>query len=287
MRSLKIGTFFNIGVYVHWSFALLPLFVILTNLDAGASMIGFSLGLLVALFVCVVLHEFGHALMARYFGIGTRDITLYPIGGVARLERMSEQPAEEILIAVAGPAVNIVIAVVLAVVAIVGVVLLPFDWIRDSIVSQFVLYLMLLNVTLVVFNMLPAFPMDGGRVFRALLSMWMPRLTATRIATGLGMLLALVLGIGGFVLTVSAGSPNPLLLIVAVFVLLAGQAELRYLEWKEQWERQAPIEVLPVYRDCVQIVPIQEESQEEERLVLKPRISVWTWDSRAGAWVKE
>src|SRR5262245_53956971 len=110
-RSLKLGTAFGIGIYVHWSFLLLPAWVFLSTWGIfGPSMIVYLLALLAAIFGCVVLHELGHALMARQFGIRTRDITLYPIGGVARLERMSERPSEEFWIAVAGPAVNVVIA---------------------------------------------------------------------------------------------------------------------------------------------------------------------------------
>src|SRR4051794_10904135 len=112
IRSWKLGTAFGIGVYVHWTFLLLPAWVLLNGLGSGGvSLATYLLTLVAAIFGCVVLHELGHALMARRFGIDTRDITLYPIGGVARLERMSERPWEEFWIAGAGPAVNVVIAV--------------------------------------------------------------------------------------------------------------------------------------------------------------------------------
>src|SRR5436305_2617814 len=109
-RSLRIGTAFGIGLYVHWSFLIIPLLAISSTWRAGLDQVLLGTGLVFGLFGCVLLHELGHALMARKFGIGTRDITLLPIGGVARLERMSEHPGEEIAIAVAGPLVNVVIA---------------------------------------------------------------------------------------------------------------------------------------------------------------------------------
>ena len=103
MRSLKIGKMFGIGIYVHWTFLILPISLIVMHLMGHLEHLGFFMLITGAIFGCVVLHEYGHALTARAFGIGTRDITLYPIGGVARLNRMSEKPVEEILIAVAGP----------------------------------------------------------------------------------------------------------------------------------------------------------------------------------------
>src|SRR5437588_12672293 len=116
LRAWKLGNVFGIGIYVHWSFLLLPAWAFLNNLGVGGLPLAFYVvALLCTVFGCVVLHELGHALMARRFGIGTRDITLYPIGRVARLERMSERPWEEFWIAVAGPAVNVVLFSLLAI----------------------------------------------------------------------------------------------------------------------------------------------------------------------------
>src|SRR5262245_59015999 len=113
-RSWNLGKAFGINIYVHWSFVLLLGFVVLSGWNqAGIASAGYDAALVLSLFGCVVLHELGHALMARRFGIGTRDITLYPIGGIARLERMSERPWEEFWIAIAGPAVNVAIAILL------------------------------------------------------------------------------------------------------------------------------------------------------------------------------
>src|SRR5262249_26965420 len=158
-----------IGVYVHWSFLLVPAWVLLQNLEEGLTAAAFFVGLVLAVFGCVILHEFGHALAARGFGIRTRDITIYPIGGVARLERMSEKPLEEFLIALAGPAVNVAIAVLLLLSLIGGLALapelfrtdVPLPLAGDSVAALGVKFLWLLlgaNVILAVFNLLPAFP---------------------------------------------------------------------------------------------------------------------------------
>ncbi len=176
-RSWRLGTAFGIGIYVHWTFLLVPLYVLLTaSTSGGADSVLFPLTFVAALFGCVVLHELGHALMARRFGIGTHDITLLPIGGVARLERMSEKPWEEFWIAIAGPAVNVVIAAALAL----GLYLAPGWAVYESALVQLAGYLLTANIMLVVFNLIPAFPMDGGRVFRAVLTPWLGRLRERR-----------------------------------------------------------------------------------------------------------
>ncbi|MDQ6960170.1 MAG: site-2 protease family protein, partial [Mariprofundaceae bacterium] len=243
--SLKLGKLFGIGIYVHWSFFLLPLFVLFANRGNAQFHIGFNLSLLAGVFGCVILHELGHALMARRFGIGTRDITLYPIGGVAKLEKMSEKPWEELWIAVAGPAVNVVIASAL----IFGLTVAAAIWSPSlawgSVVGQWFVVLMALNIVLVVFNMLPAFPMDGGRVFRAVLSMWMDRLQATRIATNVGMVVILIFGLGVVTLTLLLGSPNFFILFVMMFVIFMGRMEVRYLEWKRRMELEDLPMVMP------------------------------------------
>src|SRR6516225_3159279 len=125
LRSWKLGTAFGIGLYVHWSFLLLPAYVVFSTWGASAGQMIFLLGLLLAVFGCVLLHELGHALMARQFGIETEDITLYPIGGVARLRRMPRAPGAELLIALAGPAVNFAIVGTLALLGALGLDLSP------------------------------------------------------------------------------------------------------------------------------------------------------------------
>ena len=113
---LSLGKYFGIGLYVHWSFSVLVALAIFRTIDYGFSAILFSVFVLCSVFLCVTLHEYGHSLMARKFGVGTVDITLFPIGGVARLERMPRVPWQELLVAVAGPAVNVVLAILLAIV---------------------------------------------------------------------------------------------------------------------------------------------------------------------------
>ena len=173
---------------------------------------------ILALFACVVAHEFGHALMARHYGIRTPDITLLPIGGLARLERMPENPVHEIWVALAGPAVNIVIWLALTLLFGAHAALNDFgDGALNA--GSFLSQLATVNLVLAVFNMIPAFPMDGGRVFRALLCLWMDRVKATRIASFAGQGVAILLAFAGL----STG--NPILVLVAFFVFVAASGE--------------------------------------------------------------
>jgi len=217
--SWKMGEFAGIGVYMHATFLLLIGWVALSNLMAGRSL-GAALGgiaFILALFVCVVLHEYGHALTARKYGIRTRDITLLPIGGVARLERMPEDPRQELWVALAGPAVNVVVAAVLL-----AWLSVTNSWQPLSQLSvtggSFVERLMVVNVSLAVFNLIPAFPMDGGRVVRALLALRMDYVRATQIAATLGQGAAFVLGFVGLF-------TNPLLVFTALFVWMGASQE--------------------------------------------------------------
>ena len=236
LKSWRFGSAFGIDLYVHWTFWFLPLIVLLTTAQEAGWTEGFlSLSVILTLFACVLLHELGHALAARRYGIPTLDITLYPIGGIARLKQISERPSEELVIALAGPAVNVVIAVLLGC----GMVLagVPFSLSQDTypLGQMFLNRVLWLNVALVVFNMLPAFPMDGGRVLRAILAMFMKRLTATKLAFGVGTVV-----LAGFVL-VGVGLPlwldqpvSPLLPVVGVLLYLIGRQELRSVERLER-----------------------------------------------------
>jgi Zn-dependent protease len=250
--SLKLGKFFGIDLYVHATFWLLPLIVLLSGLMTGGGVeaIAEDLAFLFAIFGCVVLHEVGHALAAKAYGIGTRDITLYPVGGVASLEHMPEKPGREIAIALAGPAVNLVIAVALLGGLFLGQVLtpLPTHFSELSTVDAFLARLLAANLVLALFNLLPAFPMDGGRVLRAILATWMTRLRATEAAVAVGSVVAV--GFAAFGLLI----PNLALVAVAVVVFLLGQAELaavRVQTAAREWGRVAaelfsPLEPLPV-----------------------------------------
>ena len=222
----KIASFEEIQIFVHATFVVIPALVLLETLAGGASL-GVALSavfFVLAVFGCVLLHELGHALMAAHYGIGTRRITLLPIGGLAQLERMPEKPRQELAVALAGPAVNVVIAASLFL----GMKLAGgFQNVEplSAISSSWTVKLMVANIVLVLFNLLPAFPMDGGRVVRALLAMRMPHRRATRIAASLGQTIAIFLGVVGFF-------TNWFLMLVAFFVYFAARAELFHVDIK-------------------------------------------------------
>jgi Zn-dependent protease len=224
--SIKLGRYLGIDVYLHFTFVLLLGFIGLSHWLAERSVAAATEGILffLALFACVLLHEYGHALMARRYGIPTKDITLLPIGGVARLERMPDKPVQELWVALAGPAVNIVIAGALAV----GLSLTS-SWEPVSHLSttqgSFMERLLGVNLFLVLFNLLPAFPMDGGRVLRAFLAMRMNYARATRAAATVGQGMAFLFGFLGLF-------TNPLLLLIALFVWIGAGQEAAAAEMK-------------------------------------------------------
>ena len=224
--SAKLGEFAGISVRVHATFLILIAWVGFAHWQAERSVGAVLAGILfiLALFACVLLHEFGHALTAKRFGIKTRHITLLPIGGVARLERMPEEPRQELWVTLAGPAVNVVIAAALYLVLTMTGTLAPLGTLTLT-SGSFWERLMLLNVLLVVFNMIPAFPMDGGRALRALLAMRMDYTRATRIAAGLGQGIALLFGLMGLF-------GNPFLIFIALFVWIGAAQESAMTQMK-------------------------------------------------------
>lgn len=254
-QRLKLGTFFGIGLYVHWSFALLIAYVVYATWVTGAavSMIAFSVAQLLTVFACVTLHEYGHALSARRFDVGTLDITLLPIGGVARLKRIPQVPWQELVIAVAGPAVNVVIATLLVLFIFAGgggwLFGTLFGFFAGTIAPEareatgellgqvldgpsllgFALSILVINVLLVLFNLIPAFPMDGGRVLRSLLAMLMPYVQATRWAQRIGLVCAILMA--AFALT--SEPPRIVMVLIAAFIVYAGFAEARQVEVRE------------------------------------------------------
>lgn len=224
--STRIGTFAGIDVYVHTTFLILIAWVGFAHWQDGHSVAAVLAGVAftLSLFLCVVLHEFGHALTARRFGIRTRDITLLPIGGVAQLERMPDDPRQELWVALAGPAVNVVIAGGLAIVLLVSGGFAPMDSL-DVATGSFLERLMIVNIGLVLFNLLPAFPMDGGRVLRALLALRMDYSRATQLAANVGQGLALFFGLVGLF-------SNPFLVFIALFVWIGAGQEAAMTQMK-------------------------------------------------------
>jgi stage IV sporulation protein FB len=216
--SLNIGNIAGTAVRVHITFLLFLGWIFAASwVSGGAQAAWQGLAFLLLLFACVVAHEFGHIFTARAFGVSTPDVTLLPIGGVARLERIPEEPWEEFLIAIAGPLVNVAIAFALVLLA--GAHLSPGDLVavespRASLIDR----LAAVNLFLGVFNMIPAFPMDGGRVLRALLATRLGFVRATEIAAVIGQGAAFALGFIGLF-------TNPLLIFIAIFVYLAASSE--------------------------------------------------------------
>jgi len=223
--SLSLGSIAGIKVQVHWSFLLLILWIVFIGLISGMSGAGmlWNIIFVLVLFGCVVLHELGHALTAQQFNVQTQKITLLPIGGVASLEEMPEDPKQELFITLAGPAVNLLIALLLYLV-------IPFDFFRGLDQQQlqeffseisprnFLFLLFYANLVLAAFNFIPAFPMDGGRILRALLALRMGRVRATQIAARMGQFVALIFFFFGLFY-------NPFLALIGVFIFFGAQSE--------------------------------------------------------------
>src|ERR1035437_4745901 len=193
--SLRIGRFFGIEVFIHWTFWILIVWIFLMQLGSGGVGQAVTAALFIlSLFICVVFHEFGHALVARRFGVVTKDITLYPIGGIASFESLPEKAWQELLVGVVGPLVNLAIALLLGLYLSASGNLPDLEKINsttDMFQMPFLWNLFVANIVLGVFNLIPAFPMDGGRVFRSILALITDRVTATRIAAAIGQILAI------------------------------------------------------------------------------------------------
>jgi Zn-dependent protease len=233
--SITVGHVAGSEIRIHLTFLILLAWIgIAQYLDGGGAAAIDGILFIVAVFACVVLHELGHAIAARRYGIATPDITLLPIGGLARLSRIPEKPGEEIVIALAGPAVNVVIALVL--IAVLGARFDPASVPSiENPAPGFLARLAAVNVFLVLFNLIPAFPMDGGRVLRALLAFRLGRRRATEIAAVIGQGLAFAFGFLGLM----AG--NPILVFIAIFVFLAASAEAGDVGMREA-TRRVPVD---------------------------------------------
>ncbi|MFL5759583.1 MAG: site-2 protease family protein [Thermomicrobiales bacterium] len=228
--SFRIARVRGIDIRVHATFALILVWAAYFwgfSIDAGWRGATFGVVATVLLFVCVTLHELGHSFVALRYGIPVRDITLLPIGGVASLEGTPEDPGQEFRIAIAGPLVNVAIAAVLIVA---GAILQATSLLspshldtsmRDADWSSILAYLTLANIWLVLFNIIPAFPMDGGRIFRSALATRVGFRRATEVAVNLGQGIALLFGLLGFL------TGNFFLIFIAVFVWIGAEAEGR------------------------------------------------------------
>jgi len=227
--SLKLGNITGIGIYIHWTFTLLLVFIIFVNLRSGQTpmQIVWSVLFILCIFSTVFLHELGHALAAKKYGIKTRDITLLPIGGLARLERIPEKPKEELVVALAGPLVNISLAILTGIfITVPENAEVLINELKQGINSNtFFINFFIVNLWLALFNLIPAFPMDGGRVLRALLTFKLQRHVATKIAARIGQLIAIGFIVLGFFV-------NPFLIFIGIFIIIGAQIENEYTQSK-------------------------------------------------------
>ena len=232
--SITIARVAGSEIRIHLTFLILLAWIGFAEYFSGGTAAAVDgVAFIIAVFACVLLHELGHALAARRYGIATPDITLLPIGGLARLSRIPEKPAEEIVIAIAGPLVNVVIAAILIVLG------AHFDLTTVADLEKsapgFLTRLAAVNIWLVLFNLIPAFPMDGGRVLRALLAFRLGRRKATDIAARIGQGLAFAFGFWGLM------SGNVFLVFIAIFVYLAAAGEAGDVDMREA-ARRVPVE---------------------------------------------
>jgi Zn-dependent protease/CBS domain-containing protein len=216
--SLSLGSIGGTAIRIHVTFLLFLVWLgAIYYRQGGATAAWQGTALIVLIFLCVLLHELGHVFAARRYGIKTRDVTLWPFGGIASMEQMPEKPGQELIVALAGPAVNVAIAI--ALLLWLGPRLNPenLTQIENPAVSLAV-KLAGANIMLVLFNLIPAFPMDGGRVLRALLAMWVGNARATELAAGIGQGFAVMFAVLGIFY-------NPMLIVIALFIFLAASGE--------------------------------------------------------------
>jgi Zn-dependent protease/CBS domain-containing protein len=253
-NSFKIGRAFSIDVKVHWTFFLLLAFFAYLSYTTTGSWVNalITIGIVVALFICVVMHEYGHSLVAQRLGSEVQDITILPIGGLARMKSLPERPIDEVKVAVAGPLVNVVLAPIFIGLAF----LFGFDLsqlrnlfeAQDSI-GNVLLYLGGINIFLVVFNMIPAFPMDGGRVLRGLLATRFGPVRATNIASGIGQFFALAFFVFGLL------SGNFILALIAVFIFFGANGENQMVQQREMMRGLTVSDVMGTKRRTETVTP--------------------------------
>src|SRR5215207_4973642 len=251
--SFKIGRAFGIDVRVHWTFLLLLAFFGFTAYRQSESLASalVTVGIIVALFVCVLLHEYGHSLEAQRLGIEIVDITLLPIGGLARLKSLPDKPADEVKIAIAGPLVNVVLApIFFGVALLLGADLLapssPFSGVGS--VGEVFVYLGWINVALAVFNLIPAFPMDGGRVLRGLLATRIGPVRATDVAAAVGQSFAFAFFLFGLFF-------NIFLALIAVFIFFGVSGEAQMVRQRELMRGLSVSDVMGTKRRTETVTP--------------------------------
>lgn len=252
-NSFKIGRAFSIDVKVHWTFFLLLAFFAYLSYTTTGSWVDalITTGIIVALFLCVVMHEYGHSIVAQRLGSEVQDITILPIGGLARMKTMPERPIDEVKVAVAGPLVNIVLAPIFIGLAFVfGFDLATISNVFESqdSVGNVLLYLGGINIFLVVFNMIPAFPMDGGRVLRGLLATRFGPVRATNIASVTGQFFALAFFVFGLL-------SNPILALIAVFIFFGANGERQMVRQRETMRGLLVSDVMGTKRRTETITP--------------------------------
>ena len=276
--SFHIATFSGIPVKIHWSFGLLLLYIAFdTTQTTGFKWLAIliSIGFVLSVFVCVILHEFGHALMARKFGVRTHDITMTPIGGIARLERMPEGKGQEFWVAIAGPMVNFVIVGLIwcGFFLVEGIRLPLFSstlWSVENQPPSYFIILLLANGYLGVFNLIPAFPMDGGRMLRSLLSLKMSREKATQIASVTGQVLAS----GLFLIGLVRGQPT--LALIGLFIFFAARQENQMLQRQSKLEHSDATDLMsPLQHELFLGQPLQ-DVQEKIQKIKSVAFIVWS-----------
>ncbi|HEX2098975.1 MAG TPA: site-2 protease family protein [Rubrobacteraceae bacterium] len=250
--SFSVGRAFGIDIRVHWTFVLLPVFFAFYNYQNTGSLVAALVAVVVilALFVCVLLHEFGHSLVAQRLGLEVPDITLLPIGGLARLKALPDKPFDEVKIAIAGPLVNVVLApIFFAVAFLLGTDQLVNVLERGGSLGQVFFFLSLINIFLAVFNLIPAFPMDGGRVLRGLLATRVGPVRATDIASAVGQFFAFIFFVFGLL------SGNLLLALIAVFIFFGASGESQIVRQREVMRGLAVSDVMGTKRRTETVTP--------------------------------
>jgi len=244
-KTLYLGSYAEIPVYVHWTFAFTFLFALFLTYKEGFALINlfWYSTYIISIFLCVILHEFGHALAAKRYGVSTKDIIISPIGGVARLKGMPKKPIQELVIAIAGPLVNVAIAILLFLLfSLVFSGASFFSIIEENAspigIENFLCMMVIINIGLFVFNLFPAFPMDGGRILRALLAMKFGKLKATRIASFIGQSLAIIMVVYAIWIA------HPTLIFIGGFVYLMAGMENKQTEIQDKLQRTMVHEIM-------------------------------------------